>query len=72
MRLQSRAPTTPCKCPLDCLAQFSTARAFHQNGNKFNLDTFGRDQEESRLLKGFDKLKVVVVQTFGGLARGQN
>ena len=72
MRLQSRAPTTPCKSPLDCVARFSTARAFHKNGDKFNPDTFGRKQEEYRLLKGFDKLKVVVGQTFDGLARGQN
>jgi hypothetical protein len=32
----------------------------------------GREQEEYRLLKGFDKLKVVVGQTFDGLALDQN
>jgi hypothetical protein len=73
MRLQSRAPTTPCKSRLNCVARFSLARAFHKNGNKFNPETFGgREQEEYCLLKGFNKLKVVVGQTFDGLARGQN
>jgi hypothetical protein len=72
MRLRSQAPTTPCKSPLDCGARFSTARAFHKNSDKFNPDTFGREQEEYRLLKGFDTLKVVVGQTFDGLARGKN
>jgi hypothetical protein len=72
MRLRSQAPTTPCRSPLDCVARFSTARAFHRNGDKFKPDTFGRKQEEYRLLKGFDKLKVVVGQTLDGLARDQN
>ena len=72
MRLRSRAPTTPCKSPIDCVARFSTARAFHKNGDKFNPDTFGREQEEYRLLQGFDTLKVFVGQTFDGLARDQN
>jgi hypothetical protein len=36
------------------------------------MDTFGREQEENHLLKGFDTLKVVVGQTFDGLARNQN
>jgi hypothetical protein len=72
MRLRSRAPTTPCKSPIDCVARFGSARAFHKNGHNFNPDTFGREQEEYRLLKGFDKLKVVIGQTFDGLARDQN
>jgi hypothetical protein len=73
MRLQSRAPsTTPCKSPIDCVAHVSTAQAFHKNGNKFNLDTFGREKEEYHLLKGFDKVKVVLGQRFDDLACDQN
>jgi hypothetical protein len=40
-KIKRGAPTSPCKSPIGCVAHFSTARAFHKNGNKFNPDTFG-------------------------------